>query len=254
MRYSFFVMQNLFTCVLVVYVFYGLAPTWGIAGEEPQIPVGASWGMTLEQIQHLPELERGAEGTLQKSYIIRGASKDEFVALWKERQISFLVSKDFGLYAINVEMTPQTIQHTPNAADQELLDLEHWAPLRFAILQKYGPPLGLVITWDSSEISPLSQRREAVVVDMEEAAIQWPYARNWLVWEGLITRLALGEQSVWYASRVGLAKRQRARDELEKELDRSLDRELERRAKRQQQLEEARAAVSSRAAAVESFF
>jgi hypothetical protein len=210
--------------------------------------------MTLEQIQHLPELERSAGENLQKSYIIRSVSQDEFVALWKERPISFLVSKDFGLYAINVEMTPRAIQHTQNAADQELLDLEQWAPIRFAIMQKYGSPLGLAITWDTSEISPLPQLAGSAAVDVEETAIRWPYARSWLVWEGAETRLALGEQSVWYASRVGLAKRQRAKEELEKELGRSFDREFARRAKRQQQLEDARETVASRASAVEPLF
>jgi hypothetical protein len=210
--------------------------------------------MTLEQIQHLPELERGAGKNLQQSYIIRGVSQDELVALWKERPISFLVSKTLGLYAINVEMTPRAIQHTQNVADQDLLDLEQWAPIRFAIMQKYGVPLGLAITWDTSEISPLSQVGGPAAFDVEETAIQWPYARSWLVWEGAETRLALGEQSVWYASRVGLAKRQTARQELEKEQDRSLDRELGRRAKRQQQIEDARETVASRASAVEPFF
>ncbi|MGE0680641.1 MAG: hypothetical protein AB7P69_07000 [Candidatus Binatia bacterium] len=210
--------------------------------------------MTLKQIQDLPALERDAGKKLQKSYIIRGVSKDEFVALWQGRPISFLVSKDFGLYAVNVEMTPQAMQHTQNAADQELLDLEQWAPIRFVIMQKYGPPVGLAVTWDISEISPLSQRRGSAAVDMEETAIQWPYARSWLVWEGAETRLALGEQSVWYSSRVGLAKRQRARKELEKELDRSLDRELARRAQRQQRLEDARDTIASRASTVESLF
>jgi hypothetical protein len=74
------------------------------------------------------------------------------------------------------------------------------------------------------------------------------------VWEGAETRLALGEQSVWYASHVGLAKRQRARREMEKEQDKSLDRELARRAQRQQEIEDAREATASRASTVEPFF
>lgn len=253
MRYSF-VMLNFLLSVLLTGAFCGLTPTWGIAGEEPQIPAGALWGMTLEQIQHLPELERDTGTSPQKSYTIRGTSKDEFVALWKERPISFLVSKDFGLYAINVTMTPRALQYTQNAADQELVDLEQWAPIRLAIMQKYGSPLGLAVTWDTDEIAPPSRSRTPVTANVKEAAIQWPYARSWLVWEGTETRLALGEQSVWYASRVGLAKRQRARAELEKEQDRSLDRELARRAQRQQQLEDARETVVSRASAVEPFF
>lgn len=212
--------------------------------------------MTLEQVQRLLELERTPGGRPPNSYVIRGASKDEFVTVWQERPISFLVAKDIGLYAINVEMTPRAMQHTQDAADQEFLDLKHWAPVRLAILQKYGPPLGLAITWNAEEISPLSTVREFTTVtpDQETIAIQWPYARNWLVWEGAETRLALGEQSVWYASRVGLAKQLRAKKALEEEQDRSLERELARRAARQQLLEDARNAVVSRASAVEPFF
>ena len=236
------------------YVIYGVTPLLSIAGEEPHIPAGASWGMTMEQVQRLQELEREARGNLESSYVIRGTSQDEFVALWKDRPISFHVAKDIGLYAINIEMTPRALQHTQSVADKELLDIEQFAPIRFAILQKYSLPLGLAISWDANEISPLLDSRESVAIDLEGAAVQWPYARNWLIWEGAETRLALGEQSVWYTSRVGLAKRGRIKSDLAKEQEQVRDRELAQRAKRQQHLEDARETVSSRASVLAPLF
>jgi len=210
--------------------------------------------MTAEQVRNLPELERDGHGQLQNFYVIRGISQDEFVALWKDRPISLYVAKDLGLYAINIEMMPKSLRNTLNAADQELVDTEQFAPIRLAILRKYGLPLGLAITWDAKEISSLSVSGESIAVNMEAAALQWPYARNWLIWEGAETRIALGEQSVWYASHVGLAKRQGIKSTLAKEREQTRDHEFEQRAKRQQQLENAREAVSSRASAFTPFF
>lgn len=224
------------------------------AGVEPQAPMGVSWGMTMEQIQRLPELEHAANNTLQHAYTIRGAAQTELVARWQGRAVSFHVANDFGLYAINIEMTPQSVQHTQVAADQELVDLEQCAPVRLAIRRKYGAPTGVATTWDTTEIAPLASTKQTASQDVTADSVKWPYARNWLLWEGQETRLALGEQSVWYASRLGLAKRERLKREWEKERELSLSRELERRAKRQQQLDEARDAVMSRANAVEASF
>jgi hypothetical protein len=229
-------------------------PAQALAGQEPQVPIGAVWGMTLEQTQRLPELERAADGTLQRSYVIRGVNQHELIAQWKGRTVSFFIASGFGLYAMNLEMTPQTLQHTESAIDQELLDLEQCAPIRLAVLQKYGNPLGLAATWDSNEISPFPSFTNTSRFEEETVARQWPYARNWLIWEGLESRLALGEQSLWYVSRIGLVERERKKLELGKERDLSLERELERRAKRQQQIDEAREAVTSRAQAFTSSF
>jgi hypothetical protein len=224
------------------------------AGVEPQIPAGASWGMTLEQVQQLPALERDAANALQGSYEVRGSSQIELVALWQGRAITFYVGRDVGLYAINIEMTPQALQRTAVAADQDLVELEQCAPIREAILQKYGAPLGLAASWESSEILPLpTSRAGAARVEKTEES-EWPYARNVLLWEGQATRLALGEQSVWYVSRLGLAQRERAKNSDESGPDTSFTKELERRAARQRQLDEARAAVPSRAGQVESLF
>lgn len=225
-----------------------------VAGPEPQAPLSASWGMTLEQVQKVPELDHAADGSPQNSYIIRGVSQNELVARWQGRAVSFYVAKDFGLYAINIEMTPLTRHNTPIAEDQELLDLEHCAPIRLAVMQKYGQPLGIAVTWETNEIAALSASSKTALLDAELESRRWSYARNWLIWEGQESRLALGEQSLWYVSRLGLAQRERMRMELEKERDQSLERELERRTKRQQQIDEAREAVTSRAQAFAPFF
>jgi hypothetical protein len=247
----------------MVKVLLVLGVVWSLAGislaqtsnkPEPRIPLGASWGMTMQQAQQLPELERVADGALQQSYLIRGTSQNELVARWKDRAISFHIDNEVGLYAINIEMTPQSVQHTQNAADQELLDLEQCAPVRLAIMRKYGASAGLAVSWDTSEIAPLSPARVAPPLDIKTESLKWSYARNWLIWEGQESRLALGEQSVWYASRVGLAKRERRKRELEKERDQSLERESALRAKRQQQLEDAREAVTFRAQTFEALF
>jgi hypothetical protein len=232
----------------------GLSFTRVFAGVEPQIPVGASWGMTLEQARKLPELEHTATGELQHAYEIRSSSQVELVARWQGRAISFYIAHDIGLYAINIEMTPQALQHGPLEADQDLVEIEQWAPIRQAIRQKYGAPTGLAPSWDSTDLSPLSTSRTASQTDEEPEDPDWPYARNVLLWEGQETRLALGEQSVWYASRLGLAKRENAKRAWDQEQDSSLNRELERRVKRQQQIDDARAAIPSRSRKVESFF
>src|SRR5205814_9800368 len=112
----------------------------------------------------------------------------------------------------------------------------------------------LAPAWDSTELSLLSTSRTASHVDEESEDADWPYARNVLLWEGQETRLALGEQAVWYASRLGLAKRENAKRAWDQEHDSSLSRELERRAKRQQQIDDARATLPSRIRKVESFF
>ena len=246
-------MLKFFLLIAVVLFAPGIAPQASYAGEEPQIPVEASWGMTIEQAQRLVGLDRNAKGILRSSYIIRGATRHEFVALWQNRPISFYIAKDIGLYAINIEMRPQSIRHTQTATDQELMDIEQYAPIRFAILQKYGAPSGVAQTWDAEEVSPLTQE-EAFTDELKKTTIQWTYARNWLIWEGAETRLALGEQSIWYASQIGLIKKQQRKRDLVREQEQSIDNELERQLDRQRQVEAAKSKVPSRASAFTSFF
>lgn len=223
------------------------------SGIEPQIPAGASWGMTLEQIQQLPELDHDETGKLQSSYSIYSTSQIELVARWQGRAISFHVANESGFYAVSVDMIVLAEQHAPIAADQEILDLEQCAPIRFVVLQKYGRPQGLSPTWDAAEIAPLLLPSNEIG-NIESQSRVWPYARNWLIWEGQETRLALGEQSVWYASRLGLAKRDRIKKEREEQRDTALSRMLDQRARRQQKMEEAQEAMPSRARVVEALF
>ncbi|HXG18247.1 MAG TPA: hypothetical protein VNN62_04140 [Methylomirabilota bacterium] len=248
------IMKTLFSIFGLLSLVSASAVAQPLAGTQPHIPLGASWGMTLEQVQQLPALERTKDGALSHAYTIHSVSQTELVARWQGRTVSLFVTKDLGLYAINIEMTPQTIQHTPDAADPEALDLEQCAPIRLAIMRKYGSPSGLAITWDAQEHSPLPASPHRSAATEEEEASRWPYARNWLLWEGPETRLALGEQSVWYVSRLGLAQRERNKRERERERDLSFSRELERRAKRQQQIDAAREAVPSRAQSVAALF
>ncbi len=90
--------------------------------------------------------------------------------------------------------------------------------------------------------------------DIEGLSRIWPYARNWLIWEGQETRLALGEQSIWYASRLGLAKQERSKKEREEEQNTALSRTLDQRAQRQRKIEDAREALPSRARSIEALF
>jgi hypothetical protein len=221
---------------------------------EPRIPLGAVWTLTLEQAQRLPDLERAADGTLKASYTIRSSSQIELVTRWQGRTVSLLFARDFGLYAIGVEMVPWASQHSPTAADPEVQDLEQCAPIRLAVMRKYGAPQGIAESWEATEVTPLPVTPTSPIARGETQSLHWPYARNWLVWEGKDTRLALGEQFVWYVSRAGLARREQARRALEKEGQASQERDAERRAQRQRHLGQAREEVLSRARGLESLF
>jgi len=229
---------------------------------EPQMPLGATWTMPIEQVQRLPDLERAPDRTLKGAYTIRANSQTELVARWQGRVVSFFFGRDFGLYAIDVEMVPQAEQHTPTAADLELQDLEQCAPIRLAVIHKYGTPHGLADSWEAAEVTPLSVDRTSATVrtatgsavPTETGSTDWPYARNWLIWEGQDTRLALGEQSVWYVSRAGLTQREHTKQRVEKEGRATQERDAARQAQRQRQLDQARQAVLPRAQELESLF
>jgi hypothetical protein len=218
--------------------------------------------MSIEQVQRLPDLERSPDGSLKGSHTIRANSQTELVARWQGRAVSFFFGRDFGLYAIAVEMVPQADQHTPIAADLELQDLEQCAPIRLAVIRKYGTPLGLAESWEAAEVTPLSVDRISATVRTETGSAvptetglsDWPYARNWLIWEGQDTRLALAEQSVWYVSRAGLAHREQAKQAVEKEGLAAQERDATRQAQRQRQLDQARQAVLPRAQGLEPLF
>lgn len=224
------------------------------APSEPQIPLGATWAMPFDQGQKLSGLERAADGSLKASHTIRSNSQIELVASWQGRTISLLFDRGFGLYAIGVEMTPWTTQHSSTAVDPEQQDLEQCAPIRLAVIRKYGTPQGVATSWESLEVLPLSTGWRGATTFTEAGAIDWPYARNWLIWEGKETRLALGEQFVWYVSKAGLVAREQARQALEKEQRSVQEQDRTRRAERQQQLDRARRAVLAHAQDLEALF
>jgi hypothetical protein len=82
--------------------------------------------MTLEQARKLPELEHSATGELQHSYEIRSSSQVELVARRQGRAISFYIAHDIGLYAINIEMTPQALHIVLSGRSGS--EIEQWAP------------------------------------------------------------------------------------------------------------------------------
>jgi hypothetical protein len=104
------------------------------------------------------------------------------------------------------------------------------------------------------QVVPLPTNQDGAMDFTEARAIDWPYARNWLIWEGEETRLALGEQFVWYVSKAGLVYREKVRQALEKEALVAQAQDKARLAKRQLQLGRARQAVLSRAQGLEELF
>jgi hypothetical protein len=237
-----------FSLFLLLLIFTSSTTSIFATPPEPEAPLGAAWTMTPEQVEHLSVLEHTASRTLAGVYTIRGSTQTELVARWHGRAVSFYFLRNFGLYAISIAMVPQGLLHSQIAADQDLLDLEQCAPIRQAILSKYGPPTGLGATWDTEEISSPPELQKAS--DLSE----WHFARNLLLWEGPDTRLALSDQSIWYVSKAGLTYREQRRQSVIKEGRASLTRETERQAQRQRQLDEAHQAIPSRAQEFESLF
>ncbi len=221
---------------------------------EPQIPLSATWTLSLERGQKLSELERAANGSLKASHTIRSTSQIELVASWQGRTVSLLFDRSFGLYAIGVEMVPWAAQHSAIAADPEQQDLEQCAPIRLAVIRKYGTPQGIATSWESLEVLPLPVGWDGTMAFTEARAIDWSYARNWLIWEGKETRLALGEQFVWYVSKAGLVAREQAQRVLEKEQRAVQEQDRTQRAERQQHLDRARQAVLAHAQDLEALF
>src|SRR5712691_6241820 len=224
------------------------------APPELQVPLGARWAMPSEEAQQLSGLERASDGSLKASYTIRSNSQVELAASWQGRTVSLLFARGFGLYAIGVEMTPWAAQHSSTVIDPEQRDLEQCAPIRLAVIRKYGTPQGVATSWESLEVLPLSRGWHGATTFTEAGAIDWPYARNWLIWEGKETRLALGEQFVWYVSKAGLVAREQARQALEKEQRSVQEQDRTQRAERQQHLDRARQAVLAHAQDLEALF
>ena len=219
---------------------------------EPQPPLGASWRMSVEQVQELAQLDRSPAGDLRHSHVVRTNSRTELVARWQDRAVSFLFVRGFGLYAVGIEMVPWTVQHTITEADLVLRELTYNAPVRLAVAGKYGRPHGIGAVWSAQEVPPLAESRSDPYG--RASLIDWGYDQRWLIWRGQTTQLALGSQSVWYAGRDGLTHHSRL--EQPENPDHLIEQATteEEDADRRQRLEAARQQLPSQARQFEQFF
>ncbi len=224
----------------------GAQSTPAPAQAEPRLPLGAEWQATLAHVEQLPALERTADKSLKAAVTIRSGPEVVLYATWQTRTVLFRIDRHFGLYALGIELTPEAVQHAPETDDAVLSDLEYRAPMRLAVVNKYGPPQGLTPQWNSLDISPLPE------ADWKTSQVTaWSYALSWLVWAGQDTRIAVGEQEVWYVSQAWLDQRRQARTMLEQHAVAVHAGDLIRQAARQQHLNRVRAAIPTRAAELE---
>ncbi len=211
-----------------------------------RLPLGAEWQSTLAQVEQLPDLERVADESLKAAATIRSGPEIVLYATWQERTVTFRIDRHFGLYALGIELIPEAVQHALETDDAELSDLEYRAPMRLAVVNKYGTPQGLTTQWDSLDIRSLPD------ADWKDSSVtDWSYALSWLVWEGQDTRIAVGEQEVWYVSQAWLEQHRQARTFLEQHPTAVQGIDLVRQAARQQRLDHARSAIPMRAAELE---
>ena len=233
----------------VILLLLGSLCSFAYAQSAARLPLGAEWQSTLAQVEQLPGLERVADESLKAAVTIRSGPEIVLYATWQTRTVTFRIDRSFGLYALGVELIPEAVQHALETDDTELSDLEYRAPVRVAVVNKYGPPQGLTTQWDGLDIRPLPDLgwKQSNVID-------WSYALSWLVWKSQDTRIAVGEQEVWYVSQAWLEQRRQARTFLEQHAVAVQDIDLVRQAARQQRLDHMRAAIPTRAAELEPFF
>lgn len=232
----------------VMFLLLGSIFSFAHAQPTADLPLGVEWQSTLTHIEQLPDLERAADESLKAAATIRSGPEIVLYATWQTRTVTFRIDRDFGLYALGIELVPEAVQHAIETDDAELYDLEHRAPVRVAVANKYGQPNGLTAQWDGLDIRPLPDAgwQQSTVID-------WSYALSWLVWKSQDTRIAVGEQEVWYVSQAWLEQRRQARTFLKQHAVAVQDVDLVRQAARQQRLNRARAALPTRAAELEPF-
>ena len=230
----------------VMFLLLGSVFSFTHAQSTAHLPLGAEWQSTLTQIEQLPGLERAADESLKAAATIRSGPEIVLYATWQTRTVTFRIDRDFGLYALGIELVPEAVQHAIETDDAELYDLEYRAPVRLAVVNKYGRPQGLTAQWDGLDIRSLpdSGWQQSTVID-------WSYALSWLVWKSQDTRIAVGEQEVWYISQAWLEQRRQARTFLEQHAVAVQDIDLVRQAARQQRLDRVRNAISAQAAELE---
>ena len=238
---------RLFTVMfLLLVVGVGLKPAPVQAQSEAPIPLGAEWQSTLAHVEQLPALERVADESLKGAATIRSGPEILLYATWRTRTVTFRIDRDFGLYALGIELVPEAVQHAIETDDAELSDLEYRAPMRLAVVNKYGQPRGLASQWDGLDIRSLPD-----AAWQDSSVTDWSYALSWLIWEGRDTRIAVGEQEVWYVSQAWLEQHRQARTFLEQHPTAVQGIDLVRQAARQQRLDHTRNAVPTRAAELE---
>lgn len=230
----------------------GLAPAQ--TPPEPQPPLGAAWNMSLKQVQELDVLDRNSDGSLQHSHLIHANSQEELVTRWQDQIVTFLFGADFGLYAVGIETIPWTVQHTLKETDIEIRDMKYSAPVRVAVAAKYGPPDAVGVLWSTEELTPLAENRTSTISYGEASLIDWDYGRSWLIWQGHTTRLALGDQSVWYASQEGLAYRAKIESAHEQESQDKQAEEEKKDAERERRLQYTRQQITAQAKSLEDRF
>ena len=233
--------MSILSSAVICLTLFGITPL-ARAQPEPQIPFGAMWNLTLAQTEKLSTLERDTRGSLKTASIIRSGEEIVLFATWRERTVTLQIDRAFGLYAIGIELVPETIQHSLAANDSRLRDLEYRAPMRMAIVNKYGKPHGICGLWEALDVNALQDSlwKKTHVAD-------WFYTLSWLIWEGHETRIAVGEQEIWYVSQTWLGQRRQARALLEQHALTAHDSDLVRQAERQRRLDQARDAISARA-------
>ena len=233
--------MSMLSFAVICLTIFGILPL-AHAQLEPHIPLGAVWNLTLAQTEKLPALERDTDGSLKAASTVRSGAEIVLFATWRERTVTLRIDRAVGLYAVGIELVPETIQHSLTADDSELRDLEYRAPMRIAVVNKYGKPHGLSSLWEALDVNALqaSLWKETHVTD-------WFYALSWLIWEGHETRIAVGEQEIWYVSQAWLEQRKQARALLKKHALAAQDSDLVRQAERQRRLDHARDAIPARA-------
>ena len=240
----------LFVAVLAAFLFSSVIPfshAQSTPLTQPHVPLGAAWHLSLAQIEKLPSLEREKNGSLTVATTIRSGPEIVLYATWQGRTVIFRIDRTFGLHAIGIELVPEAVQHAPETDDSELRDLQYRAPMRLAVINKYGKPQGLTNLWDGLDVTPIadSDWKEANVTD-------WVYALSSLIWEGSTTRIAVGEQEIWYVSQSWLEQRKLAKAFLEQRAVAAQGADIVREAVRQQRLDRARNAIPARAEKFES--
>ena len=104
----------------VMFLLLGSIFSFAYAQQAAHLPLGAEWQSTLTQMEQLPGLERVAGGELKAAVTIRSGPEIVLYATWQTRTVTFRIDRDFGLYALGIELVPEAVQHAIETDDTEL--------------------------------------------------------------------------------------------------------------------------------------